>query len=92
MTHPTCALARSPNASSFGRTVSAMQATDVFDALQEAYHAASCVRCLLMHVENVRESQRHFTRTELTALHAVVDSEVERRWQIARVAIQSAPT
>jgi hypothetical protein len=42
-------------------------------------------------VENVRESQRYFTRTELTALHAVIDSEVERRLQIARAAVESAP-
>jgi len=42
-----------------------------------------------MHVENLRESQRYFTRTELTALHAVVDSEVERRWQIARKTLES---
>ena len=61
-----------------------------FDALQEAYHAASCVRCLLVHVENIGKSQRYFTHTELTALHAVVDSEVERRWQIAHAAIHQS--
>lgn len=87
MAHPTCALARHPNVSSFA--ASRMQATAAFDALHEAYHAASCVRCLLMHLENVRDSQRYFTRTELTALHAVVDSEVERRLQIARTAASS---
>lgn len=81
-----------PNASSFGRTVSAMQTANAFDALQEAYRAASCLRCLLVHVENVRDSQRYFTRSELTALHAVVDSQVERRWQIAHAAIHAAPT
>lgn len=80
-----------PTASSFGPTASAMQVTDALDALQEAYRAASCVHCLLVHMEDVRESQRYFTRSELTALHAVVDSEVERRRQIAHSAIQSAP-
>ena len=88
MAHPTCALARPPHASSFAALPK--QATDAFDALQEAYHAASCVRCLLVHVENVRKSQRYFTHTELTALHAVVDSEVERRWQIAHAAIHQS--
>jgi hypothetical protein len=35
-------------------------------------------------MENVPISQRYFTRTELKALHAVIDSEVERRLRIAR--------
>ena len=91
MAHPTCALARPPNAPSFDRTALAMHARKAFDALQEAYHAASCVRWLLVHVENVPSSHRYFTRTELKALHSVIDFEVERRLQIARTATASAP-
>jgi len=68
-----------------------MQTRSAVAALQEAYNAASCVRCLLIHVENVPDSQRHFTRTELKALHAVIDSEVERRFRIVRTAMGPAP-
>lgn len=91
MAHPTCALARSPDAPSTHRTGPPTQAAAALDNLQEAYHAASCLRCLLVQVENVRESHRCFTRTELAALHAVVDSEVERRWQIVHTAAHSTP-
>jgi hypothetical protein len=65
------------------------QTTSTLAALHEAYLAASCVRCLLIHVENVPESQRHFTRTELKALHAVIDSEVERRLRTAGGAVRT---
>ena len=64
---------------------------NALDALLEAYNAASCVRCLLVHVENVPDSHRYFTRTELKALHAVIDSEVERRLRIVHAAMGSAP-
>lgn len=64
-----------------------MQPTRAFAALQEAYHAAACVRCLLIHVEHVPTTHRHFTRTELNALHALIDSEVQRRLRIARRSI-----
>jgi hypothetical protein len=69
-----------------------MQVTHALDALQEAYCAAACVRCMLVHLEDVPISQRYFTQMELTALHAVIGSEVERRLQIARSAMVSAPT
>ena len=91
MAHPTCALAHPPNAPSPDCTVPTTQAATAQDNLQEAYHAASCLRCLLVQVENVRESHRYFTRTELAALHAVVDSELERRWQIVHTAAHSTP-
>ena len=90
MAHPTCALARPPDAPSPDCTVQATQAATALDNLQEAYLAVSCVRCLLVQIENVRESHRYFTRTELAALHAVVDSEVERRRQIAHTSAHSA--
>ncbi len=68
-----------------------MEVTHALDALQEAYYAASCVRCMLVHLEKVPTSQRYFTRTELAALHAVIGSEVQRCLQIARSAMASAP-
>jgi hypothetical protein len=46
---------------------------------------------MLVHLEDVPISQRYFTQIELTALHAVVGSEVERHLQIARSAMVSAP-
>ncbi len=81
MAHPTCALARLPNVPSIDRAASAMSAANVFEALREAYHAAACVRCLLVHIEDVPESQRYFTRTELKALHSVIDAEIKQRLQ-----------
>jgi hypothetical protein len=46
---------------------------------------------LLIHVENVHDSQRHFTRTESNALHAVIDSAVAQRLQVVHAATRSAP-
>jgi hypothetical protein len=85
MTDPARAPARCPKDLSGDHAASAAQATNAFDALEEAYRAAACVRCMPVHVvENVPDSQRYFMRSELKALHAVIGSEIERRLELAR--------
>lgn len=88
MAHPTCAPARPPT-SPFA--VLSRRATDAAEAVNEAYLARTCVRCLLDHAVDVPRSSRYFTDSELRALHAVIDSEIDRRLLVARAAIEASP-
>jgi hypothetical protein len=99
MVHPTCALARHPNVPPVDDTASAqprsnlatltMQAVGEINALREAYRAAGCIQNLVVSARAERDDEFFAAPTDLRALITLVNSEFERRLQLAKATIAS---
>ncbi len=99
MVDPTCALARpqnvpptdehAPHPGGVPIVTQAAKATAELNALIEAYHATACISNLMLHVLDVPKAERHVSRSEVEALVAVVDAELQRRMHAAKATITS---
>ena len=100
MVHPTCALARLPNAPpahehsktplSAPIVLPSTLAADL-SALREAYRAIACVHNLLLHVRSPHTPERDALRSDVEALVALINTEFERRVQAAKASATSMP-
>ncbi|MGJ7511597.1 hypothetical protein [Variovorax sp. GT1P44] len=98
MVHPSCAPARPPDVPPAddnalhptGATVTlAAKATAELDALREAYHATACISNFMLHVLEVPKSERYVSRSEVEALVALVEAELQRRMHAAKATVAS---